>query len=239
MASIHASGATKAAVKAAFPQVVLCFIPPHSTSHMQPCDVAVFRSFKSCIQTQATTTLARSVIDGSFDDVVVNQAWWRQSSADWASRAVTDLCKEIKAWTTGWRPLRAGSDDDFREAVAEANELHATGDVFAKHIEPEPAPEDLVEWPYMAEASDDEDDPSMRDAPAPLEPELIDMPPAPACAPLMSNLERCIALRLVCGAGLVESPKKYCHLHHMSASLCVASRVGCPVCPAHARVSTS
>ena len=36
---------------------------------------------------------------------------------------------------------------------------------------------------------------------APLEPELIDMPPAQASAPPMSNLERCIALRVVYGAG--------------------------------------
>ena len=40
-----------------------------ATSYLQPCDVAVFRSFESCIQTQATTTLARCVLDGIFDDV--------------------------------------------------------------------------------------------------------------------------------------------------------------------------
>ena len=45
----------------------------------------------------------------------------------------------------------------------------------------------------MAEESDDDDDAD--------EPELIDMLPAPASAPPMSNLERCIALRLVYGAG--------------------------------------
>ena len=49
-----------------------------------------------------------------------------------------------------------------------------------------------------AEASDDEDDAPVPDA-AP-EPELIGMPPAPVSAPPMSNLERCIALRLVYGA---------------------------------------
>ena len=38
------------------------------------------------------------------------------------------------------------SDDDCREAVEKANELHATGDLFAKQIEPEPAPKDPVEW---------------------------------------------------------------------------------------------
>ena len=54
----------------------------------------------------------------------------------------------------------------------EANELHASGALFARQIEPEPAPEDPVDW-AMAEASDDEDDAPTPDAPP--EPELIDM----------------------------------------------------------------
>ena len=90
------------------------------------------------------------------------------------------------------------SDAHFKEAVAEAAALHADDELFSKHIEPEPAPEDPVDW-AMAEASDDEDDAPMPDAPP--EPEIIDMPPAPASAFPMSNLERCIALRLVYGAG--------------------------------------
>ena len=102
MASIHASEATLTAMRATFPHVVLCFLPPQSTSYLQPCDVAVFRSFKSCIQAQASTTLARSVLDGSFDGLAMNKAWRRQSSAEWASRAVTDLLDESKAWTIGW-----------------------------------------------------------------------------------------------------------------------------------------
>ena len=118
MASIHASEATLAAMRAAFPHVVLCFLPPRSTSYLQPCDVAVFRSFKSCIQTQASATLARSVLDGTFEGLAMNEAWRRQSSAEWAARAVTDLCDENKAWTTGWRPLRAHSDTHFKEAAS-------------------------------------------------------------------------------------------------------------------------
>ena len=58
MPSIHASEATLAAMMAAFLHVVLCFIPPQSTSYLQPCDLAVSRGFKSCIQKQASTTLA-------------------------------------------------------------------------------------------------------------------------------------------------------------------------------------
>ena len=37
-----------------------------------------------------------------------------------------------------------------------ANKLHATGDLFATQIEPEPASEDPTEWATMAEASEDE-----------------------------------------------------------------------------------
>ena len=140
------------------------------------------------------TTLARFVLDGSFEGLAMNKAWRRQ----WAARAVTDLCDENKAWTTGWHRLRVVSNAEFRDAVTEAAALHAHDELFSKHIEPEPAPEDPVDW-AMAEASDDEDDAPMPVAPP--EPELIDMPPAPASAPRMSNLERCIALRLVYGAG--------------------------------------
>ena len=100
MASIRASEATLAAMRAVLPHVMLCFIPPRSTSYLQPCDVAVFGTFKSCIQTQASATLARSVLDGTFEGLAMNKAWRRQSSAEWASRAATDLCEENQAWTT-------------------------------------------------------------------------------------------------------------------------------------------
>ena len=96
----------------------------------------------------------------------------------------------------------ARSDDDFREAVAKADELYTTGDLFVKQIEPEPAPEDPVEW-AMTEGPDDEDDstPAHADAEVSDEPQRTDFPPAPPSAPCMSNLERCIALRMVYGVG--------------------------------------
>ena len=94
--------------------------------------------------------------------------------------------------------MRAYSDAHFKEAVEEAAGLHAHGELFSKHIEPEPAPEDPVVW-AVAEASDDDDDAPMLAAPP--EPKVIDMPRAPASARPMSNLERCTALRLVYVAG--------------------------------------
>ena len=186
---------------------MLCFLPP-STSYLQPCDVAVFR-FKSCIQAQASATLARSVFDDTFEGLAMNKPWRRQSSAEWAARAVRDLCDANQVWTTGWRRLRAHGDAHFKDAVEEAAALHARGDLFAKHIEPELAPVDPVDW-AMAEATDGEDDAPMPDVPmpdAPPEPELIDMSPAPASAPRMSNLERCTRARArcpVCGLSLLS-----------------------------------
>ena len=104
-----------------------------------------------------------------------------------------------KVWSTGWRRLRAHSDGAFRDAVEEAAALHARDDLFSRHITPEPAEEGPPVW-AMAEESDDDGDGTPPHADAD-EPELIVMPPAPASAPPMSNLERCIALRLVYGAG--------------------------------------
>ena len=58
------------------------------------------------------------------------------------------------------------------------------------------------------------------------------MPPAPASALPMSNLDRCIALRLVHGAGCLPKKKKS-HLHAATCStsqrLSVVSCVGCLV----------
>ena len=81
----------------------------------------------------------------------------------------------------------------------------------------------------MAEESDDDGDgpPPHADAD---EPELIDMPPAPASAPRMSNLERCIALRLVYGAGpRCVSEKIYNH-HHITSSLSLSSHASVLLC---------
>ena len=111
------------AMTATFAHFVLCFIPPHSTSYLQPCDVAVFTSFKSCIQAQT-----------------------RRGGDSLVSKKAARAVDRNQAWSTGWRQLRARSDDDFREAVAKATELHSAGDMFAKQIEPEHALEDLVEW---------------------------------------------------------------------------------------------
>ena len=49
--------------------------------------------------------------------------------------------------------------------------------------------------------------------------------------PPMSSLERCIALRLVHGAGPRQRLQKNATCTHISASLSVVSRVGCLVCP--------
>ena len=62
------------------------------------------------------------------ESLAMNKAWRRQSSAESAARAVTDLCDKNQKWKTGWRRLRAHSDDDFRCVVTEAAALHAHED---------------------------------------------------------------------------------------------------------------
>ena len=123
--------------------------------------------------------------------------------------------------------------------MTEAAALHACDELFSKHTEPEPAPDDPVEW-AMAEALDDKDDAPMPDAL--LEPELIDMPPAPASALPMSTLERCIALCLVYGAGPRQRLEiiSTCITSHRLSLCCLPcrlSRVSWPApvfpCPDH------
>ena len=97
---------------------------------------------------QASATLAQKAW------LAMNKAWRRQSSAERAARAVTDLCDTNQVWTTVFRPLRAHTDAELREAAEQANELHAAGALFVREIVPEPAPADPADW-AMAEASDD------------------------------------------------------------------------------------
>ena len=147
--------------------------------------MAVFRSFKGCIQTQASATLARSVLDGTFEGLAINKVWRRQSSADSAARAVKDLCAQNKVWKTGWRQLRAQSDAEFRDAVTEAADSTPTLSSSPSTSSLSPLQKTPWNGPWQRRQTT----------------RTIDMPPAPASAPRMSNSERCIALRLVYGAG--------------------------------------
>ena len=128
--------------------------------------------------------------------------------------------------------MRARGGFDFRDAVTEAAALHAHDELFSEHIELEPAPEDPVGW-AMAEASNDEDDAPMPDAP--LEPELIDMPPAPAQIGAVHRT----ALGIWRWTALTP-PKKMPPASHLSVSLSLLSHVSVVSCVlARTRVSTS
>ena len=187
-----------AAMRAAFPHIVLCFIPPHSTSYLQPCDVAVFRNFKSCIQAQASATLARSVIDGSFDGLAMKRhggaSLWPMGIS--CSHGLVRREQGVDNWMASLCAQAATPSS----AMPSTRPLHSTPTVSCSPSTSSRSPLPKTPWtgPWQRR-QDDEDDAPMPDAPP--EPELIDMPPAPASAPRMSNLERCIALRLVYGAG--------------------------------------
>ena len=158
-----------------------------------PCDVAVFRSFKRCIPDARERhscplrprwhlrrlgheqSMAAPVY-GLMSSPRSHEPLRRERGLDnWVASTACPQSKKLSK-----RPPRP-------TLTMSSSQAHRAG---ARSGRP-------VGW-AMAEASDDEDDASMPDAP--LEPELIDMPPAPASARPMSNLERCIALRLVYGA---------------------------------------
>ena len=234
MASIHASEATLAAMRATFPHVVLCFLPPQSTSYLQPCDVAVFRSFKSCIQGQASATLARSVLDGSFHEIGHEQAMaapvlGRMNGQ--LAQSADILCDANKVWSTGWRRLRADGDDPLqrsrrggRGAPRRRRALRETHRPRARSRRPSGLGHGRAD-------SDGEDDAPMPDAPP--EPEIIDMPPDKPSAPRMTNLERCIALRFVYGARTTMSLARK-NMSHMTVVTCVLFRCLRSLCPAQA-----
>ena len=109
----------------------------------------------------------------------------RQSSAEWAARAVTDLCDKNPGLYDLLGCLRAHSDDDFRDTVTETAALHARDELFAKHLTPQTAEEGLLAWAKAEESDNDEDDAPMPDVPARPEPQLI------ACLQLQLPHLRC------------------------------------------------
>ena len=122
--------------------------------------------------------------------------------------------RQNQARKTRQRRLRAPSDDDFSDAVTEAAAPHARDECFAKHITPEAADEGPPVW---ATAEESEVDTELIDA-ASFDVQLG------ALHRTASGIRRWTALAL---------PRE-CHLHHISASFPVVSRVNCLVCCAHA-----
>ena len=146
----------------------------------------------------------------------MNRAWRRQAPAEWASRAVTDFCDKNRAWTPGWRRLRAHNDEDFRDAVTEAAALHARDEFFAAHITPEPAEEVSLVSAMAEELEDDEDGtPPYADAD---ELGLIDRPPAPGIS--TSDVLLGAVHRTASGVGrwTALTPPKFCHLHRIPSA---------------------
>ena len=100
---------------------------------------------------------------------------------------------EIRAWGDLVVVLFEFLDDDTKLAQS------CTDWLYFQHwytVVPEPSMR-VTLWALMGAGGNCHE--HMQDAPP--EPEIIDMPRAPASARPMSNLERCIALRLVYGAG--------------------------------------
>ena len=204
-------------MRAALPHVVLLFFPPRSTLYLQPCDVAVFRSFKSCIQAQASATLARTVLDGSFEGLAMKKAWRRQSSADWTvHRATPNSTRPLKR-PTSCTPLALCSRDRWSWS---------------------PLPKTPWTWPWQRRQTTRTTRPCQTRRPS--------LRSSSTCPRLRHLHARCRTSLCACCTALdrVDVSQKNCHLHIIShRALCcftcplsrvwclsVFSRVRCPVC---------
>ena len=106
-----------AAMTAVLPYVVLCFIP-HRTAR-RTCSPAIWPS--SAASRTASRRRRAALLPAPSPTTRSNTVFGRMGNS-----RVTDLCDKTQAWTTGWRRLRAHSDDEFREAVTSANSSPST-----------------------------------------------------------------------------------------------------------------
>ena len=196
--------------------------------HVVSCRVVSCHVMSCHVMAQASATLARSVFDGSFDGFTLNKAWRRQSPAEWAARAVTDLCDKNQVWTTGWRRLRTDSDDG--SAMLWRKPRHSTLAMISSPSTSSPSPLLKTLWsgPWQR--------PQTTRTTRPCQTRRPNLKSStrrwPASARPMSNLERCIALRLVYGAGPRWVLKqRYNHNHITSPLCCLTCPLSCVSCP--------
>ena len=101
-------GHTLATMRASLPHVAFCFIPPHSTSYLQPCDVAQKQHPSARLHRPCLVRHRQRI-----RHTVMSKAWQRQSASVWVLHAVVDLTRRGVC-----SRLRQCSADEFRDAVA-------------------------------------------------------------------------------------------------------------------------
>ena len=154
----------------------------------------------------------------TFEDLAMNKAWRRQSSADWAARAVKDFCAQNKVWNTEWRQLRA----EFHETV--------TPTMSSSPSTSSRSPLQKTPWngPWQSRQT--------TRTTCPCQTRRLSRSSL-TCYRLQHPYLRCptwsaVSLCAWCTAldRVDVSTKKNRHLHHITSCLSVVSRVRCLVC---------
>ena len=223
LASVHKA---EAAVKATPKHIHLCFIPAGATSYLQPCDKALFKSWKSSVARSCSDALAEAVVR---QRLPVSQAYdfgtanLRLQSVGWARRATAAVKADENLRGEAWKHL-TWSAEEGDSMYREAESLHTHGKLFIKDVATEPAvdedeldPENAEEdaWGHLEKETEIEEkdaeqaavpQPAVLEGPAsagsPSEgPSFSGAPKAKAVPPSLTVLQRYGMRRLVYGRG--------------------------------------
>ena len=132
LASIHRAAEFRAKVPK---HIHIVYIPAQSTSDCKPCDVAMFKTWKSVLADAASESLAESVVDGqniktTFDFSLMHL---KRRSVGWAEKATlhdrTDLRK------LAWKHVSWESDEDFARLVTQAQVMHDADQLLISHAD--------------------------------------------------------------------------------------------------------
>ena len=134
LASSHRAAEFRAKVPK---HIHIVYIPAQSTSCCQPCDVAMFRTWKSVLAAAANESFAESVVDGqniktTFDFSLVHL---KRRSVVLAEEATVHVQNRIDLRKSAWKHVSCESDEDFGRMVTQAQVMHDADQLFISHAD--------------------------------------------------------------------------------------------------------
>ena len=117
LASIHRAAEFRAKVPN---HIHIVCIPAQSTSYCQPCDLAIFKSWKSVLADAASESLAESVVTGQNIKTafVFSLMYLKRRSVMWAEQATFDIQDRTDLLKSAWEHESWETAEDFARPVA-------------------------------------------------------------------------------------------------------------------------
>ena len=128
LASIHRAAEFRAKVPE---HIHIVYIPAQSTSYCQPCDVAIFKTWKSVLADAASESLAESVVTVQNIKTAIDFTLMhlKRRSVVWAETATLDVQNRTDLRKSVWTHVCWESDEDFvrlvtqEQVMPDANQL--------------------------------------------------------------------------------------------------------------------